>query len=1019
VTATDAAAVGRKGRSIQDRISAMTGGAAFYPLAILFGLNILDELDRNAFNVLLPEIRDYFGLDNTGILSVVALAGAAALLLTVPVSMLADRYSRVKLMVVGAIALLFFSFGTGLAPVLWVFIVMRCGTSMGLAASFPTHNSLLADYYPIPVRPRVYSFHAAARSIGVGLGVLIGAGLATLFDWRAPFIFFAIPGVILIILALRLREPVRGRWERQAMGADASLLGIEDEPPSFAEAYRMVWKIQSLRRIFFAMPFLAAAIVGFASLASLQYAETFGLSEVGRAVVMVPVQLIEVIGLTYGARLGVRRLAQGPSKVFDLLAWASVAAAVLGVAFAWAPWLFAAILFHALLVTALAIVGPGVLTALSLGIPPRARAIGFSIGALFVLPGLVAIPLVGSIGDRFGYRWGLTLMLPVFLMGGLAISRVGKVIDEDVKNVWIGTMARAEMMRERAEGRLELLSVRELGVAYGDVRVLFGVDLNVKEGEIIALLGTNGAGKSTLLKAISGVTEADRGAIVFDGRDMTHAPPEEIAKMGIAQVPGGQGVFPSLTVAENLQAAGWMLRKDKKLRDVRVAEVLELFPVLEKRSDDHAADLSGGQQQMLTLGMAFMSRPRLLMIDELSLGLAPVVIEQLLDVVRAMRDQGTAIILVEQSVNVALTVADTAYFMEKGEIRFHGPTAELLDRPDVLRSVFLEGATKGLASEPVPTNGEATPVATNGVDALPVVGVGASTNGDATELDAVLTHDRPTSEAVALEVREVSVSFGGIRAVDDVSFTLAKGEVLGIIGPNGAGKTTLFDLISGITKTDTGRVRLGADDISSLSANRRAWRGLGRSFQDSRLFPSLTVEDTLMVALERWLDVRDPLDAAFRLPAFVDSEAAARHRVDELIELMGIEAFRTKFVGELSTGSRRVVDLACVLAHEPSVVLLDEPSSGIAQREAEALGPLLLRIRDALEASLVVIEHDMGLVTDVSDRLLALDQGHVLASGTPDEVLSHRGGVDSYLGGDLAVIGRSGPRPEPSTEVPA
>jgi ABC-type branched-subunit amino acid transport system ATPase component len=297
--------------------------------------------------------------------------------------------------------------------------------------------------------------------------------------------------------------------------------------------------------------------------------------------------------------------------------------------------------------------------------------------------------------------------------------------------------------------------------------------------------------------------------------------------------------------------------------------------------------------------------------------------------------------------------------------------------------------------------------------------VGASTNGDATELDAVLTQDRPTSEAVALEVREVSVSFGGIRAVDDVSFTLAKGEVLGIIGPNGAGKTTLFDLISGITKTDAGRVRLGSDDISSLSANRRAWRGLGRSFQDSRLFPSLTVEDTLMVALERWLDVRDPLDAAFRLPAFVDSEAAARHRVDELIELMGIEAFRTKFVGELSTGSRRVVDLACVLAHEPSVVLLDEPSSGIAQREAEALGPLLLRIRDALEASLVVIEHDMGLVTDVSDRLLALDQGRVLASGTPDEVLSHRGVVDSYLGGDLAVIGRSGPRPEPSTEVPA
>jgi len=418
--------------------------------------------------------------------------------------------------------------------------------------------------------------------------------------------------------------------------------------------------------------------------------------------------------------------------------------------------------------------------------------------------------------------------------------------------------------------------------------------------------------------------------------------------------------------------------------------------------------------------MAFLSRPRLLMIDELSLGLAPVVVEQLLPIVRAMRDQGTTVILVEQSVNVALTVAETAYFMEKGEIRFHGPTAELLDRPDVLRSVFLEGATKGLASESLPANGEDAPAPTNGAAGLPVVGAAASTNGDVAELDAVLaSDDRPTSDAVALEVRGVSVSFGGIRAVDNVSFTLAKGEVLGIIGPNGAGKTTLFDLISGITKVDTGRVILGEDDISGLSANRRAWRGLGRSFQDSRLFPSLTVEDTLMVALERWLDVRDPLDAAFRLPAFVDSEAAARHRVDELIELMGIEAFRTKFVGELSTGSRRVVDLACVLAHEPSVVLLDEPSSGIAQREAEALGPLLLRIRAALDASLVVIEHDMGLVTDVSDRLLALDQGRVLASGSATEVLSHPGVVDSYLGGDLAVISRSGPRTDSTTEVHA
>ena len=156
-------------------------------------------------------------------------------------------------------------------------------------------------------------------------------------------------------------------------------------------------------------------------------------------------------------------------------------------------------------------------------------------------------------------------------------------------------------------------------------------------------------------------------------------------------------MFPSLTVAENLKVAGWLERRHAKELRSRTEQVLEMFPVLRQRMADPAANLSGGQQQMLALGMAFLSRPQLIMIDELSLGLAPVIVEQILPIVQAMRDSGTTVILVEQSVNVALTVAETAYFMEKGEIRFHGPTSELLQRPDVLRSVFLEGAAQGMA----------------------------------------------------------------------------------------------------------------------------------------------------------------------------------------------------------------------------------------------------------------------------------------------------------------------------------
>ena len=267
-------------------------------------------------------------------------------------------------------------------------------------------------------------------------------------------------------------------------------------------------------------------------------------------------------------------------------------------------------------------------------------------------------------------------------------------------------------------------------------------------------------------------------------------------------------------------------------------------------------------------------------------------------------------------------------------------------------------------------------------------------------LDAAVT--------AALEVLEVRVRFGGIQAVGGVTLLAAPGEIVGIIGPNGAGKTTLFDLISGFTRADAGRVVLGGVELTGRSPDQRARLGLGRSFQDAQLFPALTVEETIAVALDRWVAVRDPLNPALHLPAAFDSEQAVSRRVAELVELLNLGAFRTKFVHELSTGSRRVVDLACVVAHHPSVVLLDEPSSGIAQRESEALAPLLLRLRDELGATLLVIEHDMPLVTSVADRLVALDQGLLVADGVPDEVLHDPVVVSSYLGDNAAAIARSG-----------
>ena len=506
--------------------------------------------------------------------------------------------------------------------------------------------------------------------------------------------------------------------------------------------------------------------------------------------------------------------------------------------------------------------------------------------------------------------------------------------------------------------------------------MLFGVDLDVSEGEIVALLGTNGAGKSTVLRAVAGLVPTTGGTVSLDGAGLASVPTDRIAASGFALMPGGRGVFPTLTVDDNLRLATWLLRSDPAGAVAAREEMLGLFPALAERLGIMAGNLSGGEQQMLSLAMAFVARPKVLCIDELSLGLAPAVVAQLCDRVRAINAAGTTVVLVEQSVNVALLLADRAVFLEKGEVRFRGPTAELLERPDLLRSVFI-GARPDETPAPRPPAGEKTS------------GLAAGTVPD----------HRP-GVGVRLACRGVVRRFGGLTALDGVDLDVAPGSAVGIIGHNGAGKTTLFDVISGFLAPDAGSVYLGDIDVTGEPPHRRAVAGLGRSFQEARLFPSLTIAETVAVALERHLPNRDTLAAALALPASTSMEAEVAGRVDELLALLGLAGYRHHRIADLSTGTRRIVELACVLAQDPAVLLLDEPSAGVAQRETEALAPLLRRVRAATGCSLVIIEHDMGLISAVCDELVALQFGSVIARGTPAAVLAHPRVISSYLGSD-------------------
>ena len=957
----------------------LCGGEAAFPLIVLFGLNAVDELDRTAFGILLPEIRESFDINISTALSIVALSSIAALALQVPIAQYADKSKRIPLVVGGALMWAMFSGMTGLATGLILLTIARSGSALGKAVIDPTHNSLIADYYPIESRSRVYSFHRAANAVGAFVGPLTAGMLAYYFDWRVPFLVFVIPTVIFAMLALRMHEPIRGRWERHATGASQDIIDTEEESPSFAESWRTAHKVKALQRIWWSLPFLATSLIGFVTLAALLYEQKFDLDERARGVAAAIAEPFALVGLVIGARIATRRFVGNVKGLIRFVASVALLTSFASAGFAFAPNVYVAVALNCVISASLAIIGPGVLAALSLAIPPRARATGFAIGSLWVIPGLFVLPVIGWIADNWSIEIGMLVMIPMFVIGSLMLRSVADVIDADIAQVWQSAAARSEVLYDRRHGTTNLLLLKGVEAGYDNRTVLHGIDLRLDEGEVVALLGTNGAGKSTLLKSISGIVEADRGAIVLDGRDITHAPPNEIAALGIVQMPGGQGVFGSLTVKENLELAGWTNRRDPAGVKAATAEVLAMFPVLADRLDSPAANMSGGQQQMLALAMSFVMRPKVLLIDELSLGLAPVVVGQLLPIVRRMADDGVTVVLVEQSVNVALTVADRAYFMERGTIRFDGPTAELLDRPDLLRSVFLSAAhADGDGSEPGST-------------------------AEALDLAVI---DR--TEAPVLSVTELSVNFGGILAVSGATFDVWPREIVGVIGPNGAGKTTVFDLISGFTPLDSGHIVLNGRNITSLNSAGRAAMGLGRSFQDARLFPELTVAETLAVAQERFIGSRSIMAAALHLPTVVDSEMHIAMRVDELVELMGLGDYRDKFVRELSTGTRRVVDLACLVAHRPAVILLDEPTSGIAQREVEALAPVIRRLRDEMGASLVIVEHDIPFVSGVSDRLLALEQGLVIATGSPADVLAHPDVIESYLGTSGAAITRSG-----------
>ena len=673
------------------------------PLATLFALNVVDELDRIALTVLAPNLRDAFGLSTSGLAGIANIGSVMTLVVAMPVAVLAERRNRTRIAAVTGVVWSVFAALTGLVTSTVQLALARVGAGVGKASVEPVHSSLLADYYPVEARGRVFAAHQIANPVAVVLGPLLVGGIVLVIPgdaWRAGFLIPAALSVLAALAAFRLREPVRGRFERGGHD-DPGEVTVEPDlgvpAVTLGASMRRLLQIRTLRSMYFGLGILGFAIFGTGAILSLYLEEHYGLGEGGRALVFSVLGVGGLIGMPIGGKLGDRLFRHDPAWPLFLI---GAALPVYGVAQAVAVYLPGVWLTVPALVLAQAFAStttPAFRLLFASVTPPAMRSVAFgSIGIFMVVFGGFGGGIIfGAIADATSEQFSLALLGVPTGIAGLVILGGARTIRGDLAAVAADLREERLAAERRAQPQRNLLEIRNLDFHYGPVQILFDVDLDVPEGEIFALLGTNGAGKSTLLRAVTGLTPPTRGSIRFDGVDTTFLEAEQLLELGIAQMPGGKATFPGLTVLESLRVGAYTFRQDAERVDREIEEVFTWFPRLRERKDQLAGTLSGGEQQMLALGKAFLTKPRLLCIDELSLGLQPSIVAQILGIVREMHARGTTIIIVEQSLNVALSLATTAVFMEKGQVRFTGPARELLERPDLARSVFLGGADLG------------------------------------------------------------------------------------------------------------------------------------------------------------------------------------------------------------------------------------------------------------------------------------------------------------------------------------
>ena len=683
-------------------------GTGWYTLLVLGILVVVDEFQGFALLVLGPEISDALGISKTTLGGLVALKIVAVSLATLPMAAYVQRGRR------RAAVAIFCAMGWSLTTLSTGFVagvgaltavLLLDGVSSGSVRV--VHGPLLVDSYPPDIRVRLLSFYRGALEGASILAPLSVAALITIFDltWRGIFLAIGVLSLGAALFAIRLRDPGYGKWDtsrvREAVRGKVGQGGetvVKEDPVSlrFFEIVRRLMLIPTVRRVFIANAVFGMMLVPLNTYLFFFLEERWGLGPGERGVLFAALAVPTIIALAIFGPRGENLFRKDPSKVVRA-ASLLLGAGVVTLAFAmFAPKFALMVILLSLSFVLLSVLGPALSMSLLSIIRPQMRPHASAMSGIFLaaVGGFGGLILLGGLDVRFGSAGAIASLAIPGIVAALVLSSASKTINTDLDRMLDDIVEEEELrVMEESNAHLPLLHCRNIDFSYGQIQVLFGVTFSVDEGELVALLGTNGAGKSTLLRVISGLGLPTRGSVRLRGSDITFLDAERRVDLGILQIPGGRAIFPPLSVLENLRLYAFTHGRNTRAINRAIDESFEAFPRLAERRNQLAATLSGGEQQMLALARAFVIKPRLLLIDELSLGLSPKIVAELLEVVRRINSTGTAIVLVEQSVNLALSIAKHAYFMEKGEIRFDGTAEDLLTRGDLLRSVFLEGAS--------------------------------------------------------------------------------------------------------------------------------------------------------------------------------------------------------------------------------------------------------------------------------------------------------------------------------------